>query len=269
MNTNYYFYTFSALLLLLLIEGICEYRENKHQYFLKDSIANMLIGAGYLVFNSMNTGIAMGFYGFLYHYRLTEFGEAWWVWGILFIVNDFISYWYHVAGHKINWFWATHSVHHSSQQFNVSISFRNSWVGNLNGRFIFWSWLAILGFDPLMIVVVYQVGLVYQSWLHTKRIGKLPKAFEYIMNTPSHHRVHHGSNPEYLDKNMGGVLIIWDRIFGTYAEEKEEVVYGLTKPVSTSNPILLLADEYKKLVKGILISGSFKNGVRYLFRAPE
>lgn len=268
METKYYVYTISVLLVLLFIEGIHEYRENKHRYFIKDTTSNILIGAGYLFFNGLNIGIGLSAYELVYRFRFFETGQSWWVWGILVILNDFISYWYHVAAHKINWFWATHSVHHSSEEFNLSISFRNSWIGNLNGRFMFWVWLPFFGFEPIMILIVYQAGLIYQAGLHTKRIGKLPQLIEFIFNTPSHHRVHHGSNAEYLDKNMGGVFIIWDRLFGTYAEEKVPVVYGLTKPVKTSNPLKLLLHEYKNLFTGALMSGSFAKGIRHLFKAP-
>jgi sterol desaturase/sphingolipid hydroxylase (fatty acid hydroxylase superfamily) len=258
-----------VLLVLLALEGIAEYRENHHKPFLKDAASNIAIGAGYLLFNGLNVGIAIEAYDFMYRFRFMEPGHAWWVWGILVVLNDLISYWYHVAAHRINWFWATHSVHHSSQEFNFSITFRNSWVGNLNGRFLFWIWLPLLGFEPTMILIVYQAGLVYQAWLHTKRIGKLPRFFEYIMNTPSHHPVHHGSNTEYLDKNMGGVFIIWDRMFGTFAEEKAPVVYGLTKPVKTANPLRLVLDEYRKLFKTVFLSGSIRKGIRYALGSPQ
>ena len=158
----------------------------------------------------------------------------WWVWVLLFFADDLSYYAYHRAHHRIRLFWATHVVHHSSQHYNLSTALRQDWMPI--SSIFFWAPLALLGFQPWMILLAISWNLLYQFWIHTEKIKRLPGWYEAIFNTPSHHRVHHGANEQYLDKNYGGILIIWDKLFGTYEPERERVRYGLTTNIETLQP---------------------------------
>ena len=176
---------------------------------------------------------ALAFIAFYYIHEWSPLkdviGRQWWAWGILFVADDFAYYWFHRMNHEVRLFWAGHVAHHSSEYMNFGTALRQG-AGERLHKYFFWLWIPILGFDPLMMFVMHSVNLLYQFWTHTEVVYKLPKAIEYIFNTPSHHRVHHASNIRYLDRNHAGVLIIWDRLFGTFSEEKdfEKPIYGLT-----------------------------------------
>ena len=166
----------------------------------------------------------------------------WWVWVLLFFADDLSYYWFHRVSHESRLFWASHVVHHSSQHYNLSTALRQTWVPMT--YFPFWLWMPLVGFAPWMVLLAQAWSLIYQFWIHTERIHRLPRWVEGVLNTPSHHRVHHGSNHQYLDKNYAGILIIWDRIFGTWEPEGERVRYGLTKNLTTYNPVHVAFHEY-------------------------
>ena len=161
---------------------------------------------------------------------------------LLFFADDLSYYWFHRISHESRVFWASHVVHHSSQHYNLSTALRQTWVPMT--YFPFWLWLPLVGFPVWMVLLAQAWSLIYQFWIHTERIVRLPRPFEYVLNTPTHHRVHHGSNHVYLDKNYGGILIIWDRLFGTFIGEGERVRYGLTKNIETFNPVRVAFHEY-------------------------
>lgn len=190
-------------------------------------------------------------------------------WGLVFIGQDFCFYWLHRTEHMSRFFWAVHSNHHSSEHYNFAVALRSS-VFQPFYRFVFYIPVAFLGFDGLTIMFMYAVNQFYQFWLHTETIPKLPKWFEYIFVTPSHHRVHHASNIKYLDRNMGQVLIIWDRMFGTFQEEAddEKPKFGLTKPLGTHHPVRAITAEFEKLAHDLKRAPGMKNKLRYLFKAP-
>ena len=190
-------------------------------------------------------------------------------WLLVFLGQDLAFYWLHRTEHRSRLFWAVHSNHHSSPHYNFTVALRSSVLQPLY-RFVFYIPVAFLGFDGLTIMFIYALNQFYQFWLHTESIPRLPRWFEYIFVTPSHHRVHHASNVRYLDRNMGQVLILWDRIFGTFQEEQEEEkpVYGLTKPMNTSNPVKALFYEFRLLWEDLKRSDSLRNSLNYLFRAP-
>ena len=205
----------------------------------------------------------------LYKYRVfTLDSSKWWVWILLFFADDFSYYWFHRVSHHVNWFWASHVVHHSSQRYNLAAALRQTWTGNATGSFLFWAWMPLVGFHPLLVLVMQQVSLIYQFWIHTETIHKMPAWFELIFNTPSHHRVHHGSDLKYLDKNHAGILIIWDRLFGTFKEEEERPNYGLTRNVNTFNPVLVAFSEWKHLYKKMRSTRSTKDAFQYLVKPP-
>ena len=168
---------------------------------------------------------------------------------LLFFLDDFAYYWFHRISHEVRLFWASHVVHHSSQYFNLSTALRQTWVPMT--YFPFWMPIALLGYPPYMILTMQAVSLMYQFWIHTERIGKLPRPIEFVFNTPSHHRVHHGANDIYLDRNYGGILIIWDRLFGTFQGEEEQVRYGLTKNIHTFRPFRVAFHEYQAMWRDV------------------
>jgi len=196
-------------------------------------------------------------------------GRQWWAWLLLFVLDDFSYYWFHRANHEVRLLWAGHVNHRSSQYLNLGTALRQG-VGERVHKFLFWLWLPLLGFDPAMLITMISINLFYQFWIHTQAVGRLPAWFEFVFNTPSHHRVHHGSNVRYLDRNHGGVLIIWDRLFGTFSPEidEEPVVYGLTRNIDGDNVLTVLAHEYAAIWHDLRRAGSWGDRLRYLFLAP-
>ena len=207
-------------------------------------------------------------YVYIYdHWRFFEIDENWITWILLFIGVDFFYYWFHRLAHEISLFWGTHIVHHQSEEYNLSVALRQSAFQGFVSM-VFYFPLALVGFNPISFVTISAFQTLYQFWIHTKAIKKMPTWFEYIFNTPSHHRVHHGRNPKYIDKNHGGTLIIFDRLFGTFQEEEEEVIYGVTKPLASWNPVWANFDWYVDMWNDLKKPMSWKDRVRLLFNKP-
>ncbi|MFK7903667.1 MAG: sterol desaturase family protein, partial [Chitinophagales bacterium] len=196
-------------------------------------------------------------------------GRQWWAWAMLFFLDDFTYYWFHRMNHEVRLLWAGHVTHHSSEYMNFGTALRQG-VGERLHKFLFWLWLPLLGFDPLMIFTVIGINLFYQFWVHTELVDKMPAWFEAIFNTPSHHRVHHASNLRYLDCNHAGVLIVWDKLFGTFSEEKDtdKPVYGLTKNIDSFNPIYVATHEYQTIWKDVRRADKWSDKLKYVFYAP-
>jgi len=243
------------------------------RYEPKDAWASMAMGMGNL-FAEMFTGfigIAILIWAWNLPIRTLDWGYSIWAVIAAFIAQDFLYYWKHYAYHKIRWFWAAHVVHHSSEHYNLSTALRQPWNNQILGLAVLSLPLVLLGMHPLLLAFVGAFNLVYQYWIHTQAIDKCPKWFEAVMNTPSHHRVHHGTNPRYLDANFAGIFIIWDKMFGTFVPEMddEEISYGIITPVGTYNPVKIAFVEmitmFKDVVRpGLKVSERFK----YLFKAP-
>lgn len=200
---------------------------------------------------------------------LTLPATQWWTWVLALVLADLAYYVKHRMSHRIRLFWAEHSVHHSSQYFNLSTSLRLPWL--IPGSFlksVVYIPMALMGVPVWVIFLCQAIVLLYQFPIHTERIGKLPKVIEYVFNTPSHHRVHHGANNPYLDRNYGGILIIWDRLFGSYAEETEPVCYGLTKNIDTDNPVKVNYHEFAVMVRDVWHATTWRGRVGYLLRPP-
>ncbi|WP_428611812.1 sterol desaturase family protein [Shewanella sp.] len=186
----------------------------------------------------------------------------------LLIAQDFCYYWFHRASHRVRWMWAAHVAHHSSERMNFSTAFRQSLMYPFAGMWIFWLPLVVLGFDPNWVVFAVLLNLGLQFFVHTQAVKTLGP-LEWIFNTPSHHRVHHGRNPQYIDKNYAGVLIIWDRLFGTYIKEEETVDYGITKPVKSFNPLVVTFSEWRDMFSEAFAPGlSLKQRWQLLFAPP-
>ncbi|WP_330228958.1 sterol desaturase family protein [Nocardia sp. NBC_00508] len=196
--------------------------------------------------------------------------RAWWVWALGLVVTDFCYYWAHRADHRVRLLWTAHSVHHSSEYFNLSTAIRLPWLHPVAStlRGVAWVPAALLGFPAWMIFLLQSIGLLYQFPIHTQRIKTLPRPIEFLFNTPAHHRVHHGSNQPYIDKNYGGVLIIWDRMFGSFAAETEPIRYGLTKNIGTDNPLKVNYHELAGLVRDVRGATTWRGRLGYIFGPP-
>ena len=215
----------------------------------------------------------LAFVAFFYLHELSPLqdiiGRQWWAWVLLFFLDDFTYYWFHRSNHEVRLFWAGHVPHHSSVKLNYATALRQG-VGERVHKYLFWLWLPLLGFDALMMFTVLSINLIYQFWVHTELVHRTPSWFEYIFNTPSHHRVHHASNIRYLDCNHGGVLIIWDRMFGTFSKEldNEAPVFGLTNNINTHNPVFVASHEYISMIGDVKRATNWKDKLRYIFFAP-
>ncbi len=262
-------YAVPFFLLLIFIELYFSWKEQLNLYEPKEAFSSIGMGLGSLVINVLMKALAFAAYSWLYQYRLFDIGWHWWSWVLILFADDFTFYWHHRLSHEIRILWAAHVQHHSSQTLNLATALRQSWT-ELLYKYFWWFWLPLVGFHPLMILMMMSVSLIYQFWPHTELIRKFPKWFEFIFNTPSHHRVHHASNIRYLDQNHAGILMIWDRLFGTFSEEKEEEkpVYGLTKNIASYNPLVIVSHEYKDIWKDVQRAPTFTDKLKYIFYPP-
>lgn len=192
--------------------------------------------------------------------------HRWQTWIGLLLLVDFLWYWYHRASHRIRLMWAAHQAHHSSEYFNLSTALRQKW--NQWFESLIWLPLPLIGMPPWLIYIAFSLNLIYQFFSHTERIEKLPRPVELILNTPSHHRVHHGSDPIYLDRNYGGILIIWDRLFGTFQPELHRPTYGLTKQMNTYNIVTLQFHEYAAILRDLRTATTWRARLGYVFGPP-
>ena len=263
------YYAIPFFVLLLSIEAWFSYKEQKKLYETKDTFTSLGLGIGNVITGFFTKALIFGLFTYLYNHRLfTLDAGIWWYWVVLFFADDFSYYWFHRVSHHVNYFWASHVVHHSSQHYNLAAALRQTWTGNATGAFLFWAWMPLVGFHPIWILFMQQISLIYQFWIHTETVHKLPAPVEFIFNTPAHHRVHHGSDLKYLDKNHAGILIIWDRLFGSFQPEEERPVYGLTKNIESYNPALIAFKTWGELFKKAFSSGSLKNGLHYFIKSP-
>jgi sterol desaturase/sphingolipid hydroxylase (fatty acid hydroxylase superfamily) len=239
--TNMKRYPFGALAilsLLILAEIIWSWRKDKKVYQLKETVTNILVLAGFQLSKFLFAGYQLSVLGIASAIRLIHLPNNGWIFAACFVLADFCYYWFHRISHSWKPLWAFHLIHHSSPLMNLTTAYRLNWFGALVSPLFFLP-LAILGFPPTYIVASYALNLLYQFFLHTEAVGKLGR-IEGILDTPSAHRVHHGSNPLYIDKNFGGVFVIWDQIFGTYQPETEKVRYGITTGFIRNNPFTLV-----------------------------
>jgi sterol desaturase/sphingolipid hydroxylase (fatty acid hydroxylase superfamily) len=263
------YYAIPGFVLLLSIEAWFSFREQKHFFETKDTWSSLAMGIGNVLTGFITKAMIFALFTFLYQWRIfTLDAGTWWYWVLLFFADDFSYYWFHRTAHNVNWFWASHVVHHSSRYYNLAAALRQTWTGNATGSFIFWSWMPLLGFHPIWILFMQQISLIYQFWIHTETVHHCPSIVEFLFNTPSHHRVHHGSDLKYLDKNHGGMLIIWDRLFGSFQPEAERPVYGLTKNIESYNPFVIAFKTWGELFGKAVHSGSFRNGINYFIQPP-
>lgn len=239
------------------------------RYETRDTASSLLMGVGNLIHAILKGALIGGAVFWVWEHRAFDLGTPWWVLLLALIVDDFIYYWKHRLGHERRWFWAAHVVHHSSQHYNLSTALRQTWSSAIDGLFVLGLPAVFLGFHPSILAFVGGINLVYQFWIHTEAIDRLGP-LEWILNTPSHHRAHHGNNPRYLDANYGGIFIVWDRIFGTFVPEdrSDPPRYGLVHQLNTFNPLRIAFHEYADMFRDLLRSRSFREVWGYTFGPP-
>jgi len=256
--------------LLLVRRAQAEGRMDLEGYDGPDTRASLAMGLGNVIVSFALRGATLALYFWLYEHRLFDLGTGAAAFVLLFFAEDFTYYWWHRASHEVRFLWAAHENHHSSQRFNLSTALRQSWTTPLTVPLVYW-WLPLAGFHPVMLLGQISLSLLYQFWIHTELVRKMPRWFEAVMNTPSHHRVHHGSNVRYLDRNHAGILIVWDRLFGTFEPEDERrdpVRYGLTKNLTTFNPVRIAFHEWATLVRQVRAATTWRARLGYVFAPP-
>ncbi|HEX2127606.1 MAG TPA: sterol desaturase family protein [Solirubrobacterales bacterium] len=265
------YYAIPFFVLLLVVEYL-SYRHLEDDHDLvgfepRDTRTSLTMGLGNVVINVGWKFAVVAAYAAVYELTPLRLDPGdWWVWVALFFADDFSYYWFHRISHESRVFWASHVVHHSSQHYNLSTALRQTWVPMT--YFPFWIWMPAVGFEVWMVLLAQSWSLIYQFWIHTERIRKLPRALEAVLNTPSHHRVHHGVNEQYLDRNYGGILIIWDRLFGSYEPEGERVRYGLTTQLRTFKPVRVAFHEYIAMWHDLKRARRWRDKVGVVFRGP-
>lgn len=267
MDINPIILSIPVYFLLIGIELVIQAFQKRKIYRLNDALTNISCGITQQLTGVFFKVLAISAYQLVYEYLAIWHIEAtWYNLIILFILVDFFYYWAHRKSHEINLFWGGHVVHHQSEDYNFSVALRQ---GSFQVLFTFFFYfpLAVMGFDTLSFVLMSGLVTVYQFWIHTETIGKLGPV-EWIFNTPSHHRVHHGRNPKYIDRNHAGVFIIWDRMFGTFQEEEERPTYGITKPTNSWNPVWVNLQHYVDLWHTLKKADSFKDKLGITFRKP-
>ncbi|AKF03770.1 Sterol desaturase [Sandaracinus amylolyticus] len=268
MMSTLIYYAIPAFIITVALEALyVRQRANVRGYETKDTFASLTMGVGnVLIAGVVKIGV-IALWLFLYEHRIFDLPvSAWWVWLLLFVCEDFCYYWFHRVSHESRFFWAAHVNHHSSTHYNLSTALRQSWTTPFTG-IVFWLPLPLLGFHPGMILVQQAISLLYQYWLHVEWLPKLGP-FEWIFNTPSHHRVHHGRNVKYLDRNHGGILIVWDRLFGTFEPEAETPDYGLTKNIETFHPVKIAFHEWLAIARDVMRARSLRDALGYVFGPP-
>ncbi len=237
------------------------------RYERRDTRANLAMGLGSLAITGGARAAALIGYAALYVLTpLRMSSHQWTTWVATLLLVDLLWYLYHRASHRVRIMWAAHQAHHSSEHFNLSVAVRQKW--NPWFELLFWVPLPLLGVPPWMIFTAFSVNLVFQFFVHTERVDRLPAPIEFVFNTPSHHRVHHASDRDYLDKNYAGILIVWDRLFGSYAEETHRPTYGLTKNVDTFNPFRLQYHEYGAIARDVRAARTWRARLGYLVGPP-
>lgn len=275
MNTlpNPVDYAVPVFIILILVEMVIALRRDRSRFETRDTMTSLMLGLGSQVAGAFTGAMVVAMAVWLYQYRLFDIGIGfsrwWWAWILCFFLDDLAYYVFHRSAHRVRVFWASHVIHHSSQHYNLSTALRQTWTGFFSLTFLFRMPLFLIGFPPEMVFFCGGINLIYQFWIHTEVIGKMPRWFEAVMNTPSHHRVHHATNPRYLDANYAGVFIIWDKMFGSFIEERddEKIHYGLVRNLGTFNIIWAAFHEWAGIVKDV-IAAPWGHKLGYMIREP-
>ena len=265
-----YYYGIPIIIALIIGEFFYSYLNKKDFYKKEDTLASIGLLAGNVAVSLLTKGSILLLYIYFYQFRLVTINDLlplWAVWALTFVVIDFVYYWYHRCSHRVRFLWAVHMNHHSSEEMNYVVSLRQAWFGPIT-KIPFFMFMPLVGFDPLITLVAGVASTLWGVLGHTQWINKLGP-LEYVLVTPSSHRVHHGSNECYLDKNYGNLLIVWDRMFGTFAEEKEKVKYGIRENVKTFNPFKITFRVWFQIADDFSKSKTLKNKLLSIFGRPE
>lgn len=255
---------------LIVLEMLLVRATGRGAYEPRDTFTSLALGFGSTVSGLIFGGAILALGVWLYRFRLFDIGWSWWAWGLCFVLDDFAYYWFHRTAHRVRWFWASHVIHHSSQHYNLSTALRQTWTGPISLAFVFRLPLFLAGFPPAMILFCGGLNLIYQFWIHTEMVDRLPRWFEAVMNTPSHHRVHHATNPRYLDANYAGVFIVWDRLFGSFVPERADdpCRYGIVRNLGTFNPFVAAFHEWIGIARDLAHAGSWRERWGYVAGPP-
>lgn len=263
-------YAIPAFIALLLGEMWIARMRDRRRFCPRDTLTSLMLGFGSQIAGGLTAGIV-----FLMAVEVGQFAPwripyAWWAWPLCFLLDDLAYYAFHRSAHRVRWFWASHVVHHSSQHYNLATALRQTWTGFISLTFIFRLPLFLLGFPPAMVFFCGGLNLVYQFWIHTETIGRMPRWFEAVMNTPSQHRVHHATNPRYLDHNYAGVFVIWDRMFGTFIAERDEDPprYGIVKDLGSFNLLWAATHEWIGIARDVKAAPDWRARINYMIRPP-
>ena len=258
------------ILALIFIEALISNLQNASYYKKEDTFCTVGLLTGNILMVFAVKGLTLALHFYLYQFRLFDLASMiplWAMWALTFILIDLVFYIYHRISHRSRFLWAIHMSHHSSEEMNFAVSFRQAWLGPVS-KIPFFILLPLIGLDPTIIAVAGVISTLWGIFGHTQVIGKLGP-IEWIFNTPSHHRVHHGANEQYIDKNYGNLLIIWDRMFGTFEPEKANVRYGLVKNVNTFNPIKITLMEWSSIFKDMSKAPNLKESFNIFFGPPK
>ncbi|KQS03168.1 C-5 sterol desaturase [Sphingomonas sp. Leaf357] len=263
-------YAVPGFVLLVLVEMIVARVRDRTRYEPKDTLTSLGLGLGSTVAGALTAGVAFAMAMWVWQFRIFEIGYAWYWFVLAFVIDDLAYYVFHRMAHRVRWFWASHVIHHSSQHYNLSTALRQTWTGFISLGFLFRLPLALIGFPPPMLVFVAGINLVYQFWIHTETIGKCPRWFEAVMNTPSHHRVHHATNARYLDTNYAGVFIVWDRMFGTFTPERADDPprYGIVHNLGSFNLLWAAFHEWIGIAKDVWAAPDWRARLNYMIKPP-
>lgn len=269
-DLNLYTYGIPIVISMIIAETIYSKIKNLSLYKLNDSMAGFGLLAGNIIVNIGTKGSIIFFYFYLYEFRIFTINEMFSsaaVWILTFLVIDFVFYWYHRFSHRVRFMWAVHMNHHSSEEMNFTVALRQAWFGPIT-KVPFFLVLPLIGFDPLITALAGAAATLWGITGHTQSIRTLG-ILEYVFVTPSSHRVHHASNPEYIDKNYGNMFIVWDRVFGTFAKEKNKVTFGITENVKTFNPIKITFMNWIKMIEDFKNSANSNERFNSFFGPPE
>ena len=257
-------------ILFVVLEMIAARLWRKATFEPWDTATSLLMGFGSTVAGGIFAFVFVGFAALLQPFAIADLGWSIPVFVVCFVLDDIVYYWWHRASHRVRWLWADHVQHHSSQHYNLSTALRQPWTGAFTPGMIIRAPLILVGFPLPMIAFVHGLNLVYQFWIHTEIVKKCPRWFEAVMNTPSHHRVHHATNARYLDSNYAGVFIIWDRMFGTFVaeDESDKPRYGIVKNLGSFNPLKVALHEWLGIAKDIARARGARDVLLYLFAPP-
>jgi sterol desaturase/sphingolipid hydroxylase (fatty acid hydroxylase superfamily) len=269
-DTSILYYSLPGLAIMVIVESVEMVQENRFRKDKNIMFTSLFIGVIAIFITTFLKTMVFFVYDWMYQFRLfTLSAGIWWVWVLCFFGDDFSYYWLHRFNHQVRFLWASHAVHHSAEIFTFTSGIRVPWTSILTGNFIFWLWMPLLGFNPAMIITMKSISVIYQFWLHTEKIRKMPKWFEAFFNTPSHHRVHHGCDEDYLDKNYGGTLILFDHLFGTFLPETHQAAYGLTTKIKSSNPVAIVFNEWGNLIRDLKTAHTFRDCLNFIFNSPR